>query len=188
MLAGREIVLGVSGGIACYKAAALASLLVQRDARVTAVLTRNARRFVGAATFAALTGRPVATRSFDPVAWPLGAHIELAARAALVVVAPASADVLAKAAAGIADDLLTTLLLCAECPVLMAPAMNTAMWHKPAVQRNVARLAADGIGIVPPGTGWLSCRQRGAGRMAEPEEIARGIEDALATAAGRPAP
>jgi phosphopantothenoylcysteine decarboxylase len=188
MLAGREIVLGVSGGIACYKAAALASLLVQREARVTAVLTRNARRFVGAATFAALTGRPVATRSFDPAVWPLGAHIELAARAALVVIAPASADMIAKAATGIADDLLTTLLLCAECPVLMAPAMNTAMWQKPAVQRNVARLVADGVGIVPPGTGWLSCRRQGAGRMAEPEEIARSIEDTLATAAGRPAP
>ena len=127
MLVDREIVLGVSGGVAAYKAAALASLLVQRGAGVTAVLTANARRFVGAATFAALTGRPVATRSFDPSAHPLGAHIELTARADLVVVAPASADVLAKAAAGAADDLLTTLLLCAECPVLMAPAMNTAM-------------------------------------------------------------
>lgn len=179
MLVDREIVLGVSGGVAAYKAAALASLLVQRGAGVTAVLTANARRFVGAATFAALTGRPVATRSFDPSAHPLGAHIELTARADLVVVAPASADVLAKAAGGAADDLLTTLLLCAECPVLMAPAMNTAMWEKPAVQRNVARLIDDGIGIVPPGSGWLSCRRQGAGRMAEPEEIARAIEDTL---------
>jgi phosphopantothenoylcysteine decarboxylase len=177
---GREIVLGVSGGIAAYKAAALASLLVQREARVTAVLTRNARRFIGPATFAALTGRPVASRSFDPSAFPLGAHIELAARADLVVVAPATASFLARAAAGAADDLLTTLLLCAECPVLVAPAMNAAMWAKPAVQRNVERLAADGLEIVPPGTGWLSCRQQGAGRMAEPEEIAAAIEAAVA--------
>jgi len=180
MLEGREIVLGVSGGIAAYKAAMLASALVQDGAGVTAVLTRNARRFVGAATFAALTGRPVASRSFDPAAFPLGAHIELAARADLVVVAPATADLLAKAAAGAADDLLTTLLLCAECPVLVAPAMNSAMWAKAAVQRNVARLAADGLRIVEPKTGWLSCRQHGAGRMAEPEEIAAAIVAALA--------
>lgn len=174
--------LGVTGGIAAYKAAALASALVQDGAAVTAVLTPNARKFVGAATFAALTGRPVATRSFDP-RYPLGPHIELAARADVVVVAPASADFLAKAAAGAADDLLTTLLLCAECPVLVAPAMNAAMWAKPSVQRNVARLESDGFTIIQPGTGWLSCRQRGAGRMAEPDEIAAAIRTALA---GRP--
>lgn len=180
MVEGREIVVGVSGGIAAYKAAALTSLLVQQGARVTAVLTANALEFVGAATFAALTGRPVASRSFDPAAFPLGAHIELAARADLVVVAPATADVLAKAASGAADDLLTTLLLCAECPVLMAPAMNAGMWAKPAVQRNVAQLQADGVSIIQPGTGWLSCRQTGAGRMAEPDEIAAAIPAALA--------
>lgn len=183
---GREIVLGVSGGIAAYKAAALASLLVQRGAGVSAVLTRNARRFVGAATFAALTGRPVASRSFDPAAHPLGAHIELAARADLVVVAPATADFLAKAAQGAADDLLTTLVLCAECPVVVAPAMNSAMWTKAAVQRNLARLAEDGVGIIQPGTGWLSCRQTGTGRMAEPEEIAAAIEARLAALPRRP--
>ena len=183
MFDGREIVLGVTGGIAAYKAAALASLLVQRGAGVTAVLTRNARRFVGAATFAALTGRPVASRSFDPQSHPLGAHIELAARAHMVVVAPASADFLAKAATGAADDLLTTLLLCAECPVLVTPAMNAAMWAKPAVQRNVARIVEDGGILVPPGSGWLSCRQSGTGRMAEPDEIAATIERVLA---GRP--
>ncbi len=180
MLNDREIVVAVSGGIAAYKAAALTSQLVQRGAGVTAVLTRNARQFVGPATFAALTGRAVASRSFDPAAFPLGAHIELAAKAELVVVAPATADVLAKAAQGLADDLLTTLLLCAECPVLFAPAMNAAMWAKPAVQRNVARLAADGATIIEPGSGWLSCRQRGAGRMAEPDEIVAAIERALA--------
>ena len=182
-LAGREILIGVSGGIAAYKAAALTSMLVQDGAGVTAVLTRNARRFIGAATFAALTGRSVATRSFDPAAFPLGAHIELAAQADLVVVAPASADLLAKAATGVADDLLTTLLLCAECPVVYAPAMNAAMWQKAAVQRNVARVAEDGGIIVQPGTGWLSCRKQGTGRMAEPQEIMGVIRDALV---GRP--
>jgi len=180
MLEGREIVVGVSGGIAAYKAAALTSLLVQQGAGVTAVLTRNARRFIGTATFAALTGRAVATRSFDPGVHPLGAHIELAARADLVVVAPASADLLAKVAGGAADDLLTTLLLCAECPVVMAPAMNSAMWAKASVQRNVRQVAADGVQIIQPGTGWLSCRQQGAGRMAEPEEIAGVIRDLFA--------
>ncbi|NBV44458.1 MAG: phosphopantothenoylcysteine decarboxylase [Planctomycetia bacterium] len=170
-LAGREIVLGVSAGIAAYKAAMLASQLVQAGAGVTAVLTARARRFVGAATFAALTGRPVASRSFDPGRFPLGPHIELGALADAVVVAPASADLLGKAAHGLADDLLTTLLLCAECPLILAPAMNAAMWAKPAVQRNVARLAEDGATIVPPGTGWLSCRQTGTGRMAEPADI-----------------
>jgi len=180
MLQDREIVIGVGGGIAAYKVAALTSQLVQHGAGVTAVLTRNARKFVGAATFAALTGRPVASRSFDPTLFPLGAHIELAARADLVVVAPATADLLAKAAQGLADDLLTTLLLCAECPVLYAPAMNAAMWAKPAVQRNVERLAADGGTIIPPGSGWLSCRQRGEGRMAEPAEIMAAITRGLA--------
>lgn len=183
-LSGREIVLGVSGGIAAYKAAALASLLVQAGAGVTAVLTKNARRFVGPATFAALTSRPVATRTFDQATHPLGGHIELAARADLVVVAPATADFLAKAAVGAADDLLTTLLLCAECPVLVAPAMNAAMWAKPAVQRNVRQLAADGVGIVEPTVGWLACRQQGTGRMAEPDQIAAEITRALAR--GRP--
>ncbi len=178
-IAGREIVLGVSGGVAAFKAAALASMLVQRGAGVTAVLTRNGRRFVGEATFAALTGRPVATRGFDASRYPLGAHIELAERADLIVVAPATADFLAKAAAGAADDLLTTLMLCAECPVLVAPAMNAAMWAKPAVQRNIKQVIADGFQVIPPGTGWLSCRKQGAGRMAEPDAIAAAIEAAL---------
>lgn len=185
MLVGREIIVGVSGGIAAYKAAALTSLLVQQGAGVTAVLTRNARRFVGPATFAALTGRPVATRSFDPGVHPLGAHIELAGRADLVVVAPASADLLAKVAGGAADDLLTTLLLCAQCPVVMAPAMNSAMWAKPSVQRNVRQVADDGALIIEPGTGWLSCRQQGTGRMAEPEEIAGAIQELLAHSPGK---
>jgi phosphopantothenoylcysteine decarboxylase/phosphopantothenate--cysteine ligase len=178
-LAGREIVLGVTGGVAAFKAAALASLLVQSGAGVTAVLTRAAKRFVGPATFAALTGRPVATRMFDPTAHPLGPHIELAARADVVVVAPATADFLARAARGAADDLLATLVLCAECPIVVAPAMNAAMWGKPAVQRNVRQVETDGLRVVPPGSGWLSCRQQGTGRMAEPGEIAAVVAQVL---------
>ncbi len=178
MLKNYEIVIGVAGGIAAYKAAALTSQLVQQGARVTAVLTRNGKRFIGTSTFAALTGRPVVSRSFD-AAYPLGAHIELAAKAHVIIVAPATADLLAKAAHGMADDVLSTLLLCAECPVLYAPAMNAAMWAKSSVQRNVDMLHRDGATIIPPGTGWLSCRQTGAGRMAEPTDIMDAITSAL---------
>ncbi len=179
-LAGREVVLGVAGGVAAYKAAMLASLLVKQSVGVTAVLTDAASTFVGEATFAALTGRSVARRLFDPARHPLGGHIELVAAADIVVVAPATADLLAKAAHGLADDLLSTLLLAAECPVILAPAMNAAMWAKPAVQRNVRQLAEDGLGIIEPGSGWLACRREGAGRMAEPEAIASEIARVLA--------
>lgn len=172
---GREIVLAVSGGIAAYKSAVLASQLVQAGARLTVVLTEAAEQFVGAATFAALSGRPVARRLFDEQHFPLGAHIELAQRGELLVVAPATADVLAKSAHGLADDLLSTLYLCFAGPILLAPAMNVHMWEHPAVQRNVATLRGDGVGIVDPDEGWLSCRQSGAGRMAAPERIVQAI-------------
>lgn len=171
----RELVIGVTGGIAAYKTAALVSLLVQAGARVSVVMTSSSERFVGAATFAALTGRPVGRAMFDEAAHPLGAHIDLAARAELVCVAPATADLLAKAAHGLADDLLSTLLLAFDGPVLLAPAMNNQMWEKPAVQRNVKQLREDGYGIIDPEEGWLSCRQRGPGRMAAPERIFESI-------------
>src|SRR5262245_80950 len=176
---GRELIVGVTGGIAAYKTAALVSQLVQGGASVTVVMTAAAERFVGPATFAALTGRPVARDIFDEAQFPLGAHVTLAERAELLVVAPASADFLAKAAHGLADDLLSTLYLAFRGAVLMAPAMNTAMWEKAAVQRNIAQLRADGVQFVEPGSGWLSCRQVGAGRMAEPETILTAIRDLL---------
>jgi phosphopantothenoylcysteine decarboxylase/phosphopantothenate--cysteine ligase len=179
---GREIVVGVTGGIAAYKTAALVSKLVQRGAGVNVVMTAAAEQFIGAATFAALTGRPVARGGFDDSQHPLGAHIELAEKKDLLVVAPASANFLAKAAQGLADDLLSTLYLAFTAPVLLAPAMNTAMWEKAAVQRNVAQLGTDGVHFVDPSSGWLSCRQVGAGRMAEPEEILAAIEKLLAAA------
>ena len=175
----REILIGVTGGIAAFKTAALVSQLVQAGARVSVVMTEKARKFVGPATFAALSGQPVSSEVFDD-AHPLGAHIELAQRAELLCVAPATASFLAKAAAGAADDLLSTTLLCFEGPVLLAPAMNSQMWGKPAVQRNVEQLRADGFHFVEPQEGWLSCRQVGAGRMAEPEAIQRAIEWLLA--------
>jgi len=174
----REVVLAVTGGIAAYKSAMLASKLVQSGVGVTAVLTEAATAFVGEATFAALTGRPVARRVFDPT-YPLGAHIELAQRAQLLIVAPATADFLAKAAHAMADDLLSTLYLCFTGPVLFAPAMNSEMWGKPAMQRNAAQLRSDGVKFVDPGEGWLSCRQSGAGRMAEPDAILAAINALL---------
>jgi phosphopantothenoylcysteine decarboxylase/phosphopantothenate--cysteine ligase len=182
---GREIVVGVTGGIAAYKTAALVSQVVQAGAGVTVVMTAAAERFIGVATFAALTGRPVAREIFDETHFPLGAHITLAEKAELLVVAPASADFLAKAARGGADDLLTTLYLAFTGPVLMAPAMNTAMWEKPAVQRNIIQLRADGVQFVDPTSGWLSCRQTGKGRMAEPDTILTAIRGLLEAAAKR---
>jgi phosphopantothenoylcysteine decarboxylase/phosphopantothenate--cysteine ligase len=171
---GREIVLGVTGGVAAYKAAELCSRLVQDGASVTAVLTEAARHFIGATTFEALTGRAVSTDEFEPNEHFRGPHIGLAARAELLVVAPATANFLAKAAHGIADDLLSTLALSIAAPVIVAPAMNSEMWAKPAVERNVQQLKNDGVEIIEPGEGWLSCGTIGAGRMAEvPEIVAR---------------
>jgi len=175
-----ELIIGVSGGIAAYKTAALVSSLVQDGHGVSVVMTRAARKFIGPATFRALTGRPVVTDGFDRH-YPLGAHIELADQAQLLCVAPASADVLAKAACGLADDLLTTLLLSFTGPILVAPAMNAAMWDKPSVQRNIATLRSDGYHLIGPQEGWQSCRRVGMGRMAEPAEIQAAIERQLAT-------
>ena len=175
----REIVVGVSGGIAAYKTAALVSQLVQSGYGVSVVMTAAAREFVGPATFAALTGRPVLERIFDDRQHPLGAHIELAQRGALLCIAPATANLLAKAAGGLADDLLSTLYLSFTGAVLMAPAMNCEMWDKPAVQRNVAQLRRDGVHFVDPEEGWLSCRTHGVGRMAAPEKIFAAIAGLL---------
>ena len=175
----HELIVGVTGGIAAYKTAALVSSLVQAGHGVSVVMTRAARKFVGPATFRALTGRPVASDVFDRDRFPLGAHIELAEKADLMLVAPASADFLAKAACGLADDLLSTLALSFEGPLVVAPAMNSAMWQKPSVQRNVATLRADGYHFVDPQEGWQSCRRTGIGRMAEPTDIQAAIERLL---------
>lgn len=171
----HEIIVGVTGGIAAYKTAALVSDLVQSGFGVTVVMTRAACKFVGPATFQALTGRRVLTRSFDHHEFPLGPHIELARQADLLCVAPTTANFLAQAAHGIADDLLSTLLLSFSGPVVVAPAMNNEMWEKPAVQRNLSQLKEDGLHIVDPQEGWLSCRQTGVGRMAKPAEIKEAI-------------
>jgi phosphopantothenoylcysteine decarboxylase len=175
----REILVGITGGVAAYKSAMLVSKLVQAGVGVTVITTPAAEQFIGPAALAALSGRPVARELFDP-AFPLGAHISLAERGELLVIAPASADFMAKAAHGLADDLLSTLYLAFTGPVLMAPAMNTAMWNHVAVQRNVQRLKDDDVQFIDPESGWLSCRQQGAGRMAAPEAIAETVQKTLA--------
>ena len=175
----REILLGVTGGIAAYKSADLCSKLMQAGARVTVVMTRAARQFVRETTFQALTNRPVYWKLFAPQEHPLGEHIGLARRAELMVVAPATADTLAKFTHGLADDLLSTLYLAFTGPVLVAPAMNNDMWAKPAVQRNLRQLQADGVHFVDPGQGWLSCGAVGPGRMAEPVDILKQIAELL---------
>jgi phosphopantothenoylcysteine decarboxylase/phosphopantothenate--cysteine ligase len=153
---------------------------VQQGADVSVVLTQAAERFIGRATFEALTGKPVLVEVFDNPEHPLGAHIDLAEKSDLLVVAPATANFLAKAATGMADDLLSTLYLSHAGPTLVAPAMNGEMWSKPSVQRNIEQLRADGVQFVDPTAGWLSCRQQGTGRMAEPETILARIEQLLA--------
>ena len=176
----REIVLGVCGGIAAYKSADLASKLVQAGARVSVVMTDSAHEFIGAATFEALTNRAVAADMFGSDQHFQGEHIGLARRGELMVVAPATANCLAKLANGLADDLLSTLAMAFTGSILLCPAMNSEMWNKAAVKRNLSRLQDDGYGIVEPGSGWLSCGTVGPGRMAEPEEIMTAIAETLA--------
>ncbi len=165
-----RIVLGVSGGIAAYKAALLLRLLKEAGHSVRVVPTRAALQFVGRATWEALSGEPATPEVFDDVTGV--AHVALGRDADLVVVAPATADVLARAAAGIADDLLTTTLLVAQCPVLVAPAMHTQMWQHPATVANVATLRARGVHVLEPASGRLTGADSGPGRLPEPEEIA----------------
>ena len=165
-----RILLGVTGGVAAYKVAALASQMAKQGLEIQPVLSRGGQQFLGGSTLAALANASPVIDTYDP-RFPLGAHIELAESADLLVIAPATARILASCALGMADDLIATLYLAVECPVLMAPAMSVTMWEKPSVQRNVQRLREDGVHLVGPDSGWLSCRKQGAGRMAEPEAI-----------------
>ena len=165
-----RIVLGVGGGIAAYKAATLLRLLTEAGHSVRVVPTRAALEFVGRPTWEALSGEPATPDVFDDVTGV--AHVALGREADLVVVAPATADLLARAAAGLADDLLTTTLLVARCPVLLAPAMHTQMWEHPATVANVATLRARGVHVLQPAVGRLTGADSGAGRLPEPEQIA----------------
>jgi phosphopantothenoylcysteine decarboxylase/phosphopantothenate--cysteine ligase len=166
----KRIIVGVAGGIAAYKACSLVRQLSEAGHDVRVVPTESALRFVGAATFEALSGHPVHTGVFEDV--PAVPHVRLGQEADLVVVAPATADLLARAAAGRADDLLTATLLTARCPVLFAPAMHTEMWQHPATSENVATLRRRGAVVLEPASGRLTGSDSGAGRLPEPEEIA----------------
>jgi phosphopantothenoylcysteine decarboxylase/phosphopantothenate--cysteine ligase len=166
-----RVVLGITGGIAAYKTAELTRLLIKAGVVVDVVMTESAARFVTPMTFQALSGRPVLTSLWESGAANAMGHIAVSRGADAIVVAPASADFLAKLAQGRADDLLTTLCLARECPLLVAPAMNRQMWGNKATQRNVAQLAQDGVAILGPDTGELACNENGEGRMLEPEAL-----------------
>lgn len=167
----RRLLLGVTGGVAAYKVAELARLLQRNNVEVQVAMTAAATKFVTPVTFQALTGRPVVTDLWDASFPNHMAHIELSRGVDAILVAPASADFMAKLAHGLADDVLATTCLARNCPLLVAPAMNREMWDNPATQRNVATLRADGVAILGPGAGDQACGEVGMGRMLEPEEL-----------------
>jgi len=176
----KQVVLGITGGIAAYKAAELTRELQRKGMDVQVVMTRAAGSLVAPATFQALSGRPVFSDLWDPrIADNMG-HIELSRGKDVIVVAPASANFLAKIANGLADDLLSTLCLARECPLLVAPAMNRQMWDHPSSLRNVERLARDGVKLLGPASGDQACGEIGLGRMLEPLEIAEAVVAQLA--------
>lgn len=168
---GKRVVLGVTGGVAAYKAAELVRLLVKVGVQVDVVLTKAGSEFIGAATFQALTGRPVWQPLWDERMDNAMAHIDLTRGAAAVLVVPATAHFLARLAHGLADDLLTTLCLARDCPLLVAPAMNRQMWENPATQRNMMQLRTDGIKVLGPASGEQACGEVGDGRMLEASEL-----------------
>jgi phosphopantothenoylcysteine decarboxylase/phosphopantothenate--cysteine ligase len=182
----KRVLLIVGGGIAAYKALELVRLLRRADIAVTPILTAAGARFVTPLSLAALAGTEARTDLFSLADEAKMGHIELSRSADLVVAAPATADLMAKAAGGLADDLASTTLLATDKPVLMAPAMNVRMWDHPATRRNLARLVADGVRIVGPDEGAMACGEFGPGRMAEPPAILAAILDALAAGAHRP--
>ena len=174
-LAGKRIALGITGGIAAYKAAELVRLLIKKGASVQVAMSEAATHFVAPLTFQALSGHTVLTDSQGAQTDNGMAHIQFSREADLLLVAPATANYLAKVANGLADDLLTTLTLARNCPLLVAPAMNREMWSKPATQRNIAVLRDDGITILGPAKGEQACGEVGEGRMLEPEEILESV-------------
>ncbi|HUI25290.1 MAG TPA: bifunctional phosphopantothenoylcysteine decarboxylase/phosphopantothenate--cysteine ligase CoaBC [Candidatus Kryptonia bacterium] len=178
-LEGRGILLGVSGGIACYKAAEIVRLLVTGGAQVRVAMTRNACAFITPLTLQTLSGNPVSTDTFDLTQESEIGHIRLADTAEVVVVAPATANVIGKIAHGLADDLLTTVLLATRAPILIAPAMNVHMYENPIVQENLARLRSHGYRIIEPASGFLACGYEGKGRLADPEVVVAEVAKAL---------
>ncbi|WP_311944288.1 bifunctional phosphopantothenoylcysteine decarboxylase/phosphopantothenate--cysteine ligase CoaBC [Halomonas piscis] len=180
-LSGKRVLLGVSAGVAAYKSALITRLLKQAGAEVRVVLTAGAEAFITPLTLQALSGEAVRTSLLDPDAEAGMGHIELARWADVLLIAPATADLMARLAQGFADDLLTTLCLASDAPRLIAPAMNQAMWRSPATRRNAATLAADGWLQIGPDAGDQACGDTGLGRMSEPEAIVAAVEDRLAS-------
>ena len=174
-LLNKKIVLGISGGIAAYKTPELARLLMQEGASVQVIMTVAAQQFVTPVTMQALTGNPVYTSQWDNSISNNMAHIELSRAADAIVIAPGSADLIAKLSLGLADDLLSTLCLARDCPLLIAPAMNKQMWEHAATQRSVERLSKDGVTLLGPASGFQACGEVGMGRMLEPAEIAEQV-------------
>ena len=178
VLEGRKILLGVTGGIAAYKAVEIASRLRKKGAEVHVVMTKEAAHFVTPLTFREITGQPVSLDMWEePAHWNVE-HIALARLADLVLIAPATANIIAKAAAGIADDMLTTTLLAVTSPIFFAPAMNSAMYENPVTQENMAKLQARGWHKIEPASGYLACGASGVGRLPEPQDIVRELEEA----------
>lgn len=180
MLTGKKVLLGVTGGIAAFKAASLCSKLAKEGAEVRVIMTESATKFITELTMQALSKNFVYTDTFDEKHAESIAHIHLADWPDLVLVAPATANIIGKMAAGIADDMLSTTLLATQAPIMLAPAMNVHMYEHPAVTRNLAELAARGVMMIEPGEGLLACGYTGKGRMEEPESIARVVKDYFA--------
>lgn len=170
-LANKKIVLGISGGIAAYKSAELVRALIQEAAEVQVVMSESAMQFITPVTMQALSGKPVYSSQWDARITNNMAHIELSRGADAILIAPASADLMAKLSLGLADDLLTTMCLARDCPLLIAPAMNLQMWGHPATQRSLKRLEDDGVIVLGPGSGDQACGEVGMGRMLEPSEL-----------------
>ena len=179
MLQGKQLVLGVTGSIAAYKAASLASMLKKQGADVTVIMTENAANFINPITFEELTGNKCLMDTFDRNFQHTVEHVALAKKAQVFVIAPASANVIAKAAHGIADDMLTTTLLACQCPKIISPAMNTRMYQNPIVQDNIRILKDYGMEVVAPASGYLACGDVGEGKMPEPELLLEYIVKSL---------
>ncbi|MEA2711362.1 MAG: hypothetical protein QOF78_3963 [Phycisphaerales bacterium] len=187
-LKGREIIVGVCGGIACYKVADVVSKLVQLGAGITVVMTKEAQNFVAPLTFEALSGRKVRTDIFSLADPGDTQHIGLTERADLMLVAPATSHTLAKIAHGLCDDLVSLMVAASACPVVFAPAMNHRMWDHPIAQENVAKLSSLGYRFIGPEAGWLACRNVGAGRLTEPQQIVDEVTRMLTEPGALPPP
>lgn len=182
-VAGKAIVVGVTGGIACYKTAHVVSRLAQAGAKVSVLMTDAACRFVTPLTFQALSGRPVYTSQWEHVESSDPQHISLARSAAVMLIAPCTMDMMAKLATGRTDDVVSLVASAVDRskqPCLLAPSMNAVMWNQPATQRALRQLVEDGFSIIGPDCGWQACRTEGVGRMSEPEEILAAIAAQLA--------